>query len=336
MSCQQYFFIYLTFSINRDHIDYSLMSPVIIPRGYTKDFVDGKIDETEQIKKIEKAFAEQEKESDIVLCEGTGHTGVGSIINLNNAQVASHLGCDMILVANGGLGSAFDELNLNYNMCKAHGVRLAGVIINKVRPDKFEQTKKYMSQVLEKRFGVPLLGCVPDKSFLGCPALADLEQLFNAKLFSGSEHRMRHYTIEEVNLVTTSLGRFLENLRIKPTRTMYVTHVTRNDIILGFLGEYQRREAQGHEHDKFESCLILCGRKQRYEILPEILDMIKLSNAPVLAVDLSTNQAMESILKFTPKLNVEDKNRVNEAVNHYEPYIDFDKLLERTHVDNKD
>ena len=33
-----------------------------------------------------------------------GHCGVGSIVNLNNAKVASILGADMVLIANGGLG----------------------------------------------------------------------------------------------------------------------------------------------------------------------------------------------------------------------------------------
>lgn len=116
-----------------------------------------------------------------------------------------------------------------------------------------------------------MLGCVPDKPFLGCPALADLERLFNTKLLAGEQLRMRHYNVTEINLVTTSLGRFLENLRVKPTRTMYVTHVTRNDIILGFLGEYQRKMAEGAE---FEAALVLCGRKPRYDLFPEVRECV--------------------------------------------------------------
>ncbi len=30
------------------------------------------------------------------------------------------------------------------------------------------------------------------------------------------------------------------------------------------------------------------------------------------------------------KLNIDDKNRVSVAVDHYEPYLDFDELLRRT------
>ena len=52
----------------------------------------------------------------ITICEGTGHAGVGSVVGTGNARVAEELGADVVLVANGGLGRAFDELQLNRAM----------------------------------------------------------------------------------------------------------------------------------------------------------------------------------------------------------------------------
>jgi dethiobiotin synthetase len=46
--------------------------------------------------------------------------------------VARALNAEMILVANGGLGSTFDELELNRCMCKEYGVKIRGVLLNKV------------------------------------------------------------------------------------------------------------------------------------------------------------------------------------------------------------
>lgn len=86
------------------HIDYKDMSPVIIPRGYTKKYVDGEISHQDQLKRIETCFRHVQAKSDIVVLEGTGHCAVGSIVNANNARVASMLGADMVLIANGGLG----------------------------------------------------------------------------------------------------------------------------------------------------------------------------------------------------------------------------------------
>lgn len=317
-----------------DHIDYEHMSPVIIPQGYTKKYIEGEITHSHQLEKVLESYKHVSEASDITLMEGTGHCAVGSIVGVNNAQVAAMLGADVVLVANGGLGSAFDELELNRVICEHYGVKIAGVVMNKVLPEKYEQTKYYMSKVLKDTWGVPLLGCVPDRPFLGCPALMDLEMIFGAKLIHGEKHRFRHYNRTDINLVTTSLKRFLENLRSKPSRTLYVCHVTRDDIILEFMAEYQRRNSV--KEGSFEAALLVCGRGGKYELSEEVRDTIKgMDCAPLLLVEYSTHQAMQKIHAYTPKFNIDDEHRVTTAVEHYEPYIDFDELLSRTKV-NRD
>jgi len=316
---------------NLDHVDYKYISPVIIPRGYTKSYLDGNISHQLQMDTIKNSFSEISKSSDAVLIEGTGHCGVGSIVNLNNAKVASLLGADMVLVANGGLGSAIDELQLNRVLCQHYGVRLAGVIINKVYHDKYDQTKTYMTKALKQMWGVPLLGCVPDRPFLGFAAVADLVKLFDGELICGHNHRLRHYNRLETNLVTTSLARFLENLHSKPERTSYFCHSTRNDIIEGFVGEYQRRKQKG---EPFDALLIICGRKGKYTVSPEITEMMEGLDTPVISVELSTHEAMHKLHNFTPKLNNDDKARVERAITHYEEHIDFDELIRRTSAGN--
>ena len=87
------------------HIDYEHMSPVIVPRGYTKRYIDGDITHSDQLERVVDAFKHVRDASDITLLEGTGHCAVGSIVGVNNAQVASMLGADVVLVANGGLGT---------------------------------------------------------------------------------------------------------------------------------------------------------------------------------------------------------------------------------------
>jgi len=182
-----------------------------------------------------------------------------------------------------------------------------------------------------------LLGCIPDRPFLGCPTLVDLEQLFKTKLISGSseEKRSRHYTISDINLVTTSLKRFLLNIRKrKPIRTLYICHATRDDLILGFLGEYQRRRNIPSE-SPFEAALLVCGSKN-YKVSDEVLAMIHDNDGDgpsIMIVEGTTHAAMTKIHNFTPKLNIDDTGRVCVAVDHYEPYIDFDLLLDRTRTE---
>ena len=111
------------------HLKFADMSPVLIPRGYTKSYLDGEIDHQTQMADIRRAYLNIVRSSNsydgkglktdnsITICEGTGHAGVGSIVGAGNARVAAELGADIVLVANGGLGKAFDELELNRSLC---------------------------------------------------------------------------------------------------------------------------------------------------------------------------------------------------------------------------
>mmetsp|Transcript_31169 Transcript_31169/g.72119 ORF Transcript_31169/g.72119 Transcript_31169/m.72119 type:complete len:284 (-) Transcript_31169:272-1123(-) len=236
----------------------------------------------------------------------------------------------MVLVANGGIGKSFDELYINHQACQINGVHVAGVVVNKVIPSKVEEVRSYMSRLLE-RWDVPLLGVVPDNPFLGYPALADFERLFQTKLLSGEEHRMRHFNVEDTILVTTGLDEFMKTMRSNQDayRALYVTHVSRNDVILAFISEHQRKLALGLPS---ESALVLCG-DPRFIMQQEINDMVTAGSAPILHVRENTWKVMTKIANFTPKLNIEDTARVAEAIEWYESKIDFDELTRRASED---
>jgi BioD-like phosphotransacetylase family protein len=114
--------------------------------------------------------------NDFTVIEGTGHTAVGSIVGLNNARVAAELGVPVVLVCNGGIGSSVDEIELNRQLCLAHGARVAGVILNKVQPAKLEMVRHYVSKAL-RPWHIPLIACIPDYEFLEDPCLNDYEEL---------------------------------------------------------------------------------------------------------------------------------------------------------------
>eukprot|EP00908_Phaeocystis_cordata_P018526 Transcript_29988.p1 GENE.Transcript_29988~~Transcript_29988.p1 ORF type:complete len:332 (-),score=86.88 Transcript_29988:630-1577(-) len=195
------------FSLN--HIEYADMSPVIIPKGYTSKYVDSEISSDEQIAAIRKSFEAQNAVSDTMLVEGTGHVGVGSIVELSNAKAAALCGADVVLVTNGGIGKAFDELEMNRQMFAQEGVPLRGVVLNRVLPDKVEHIREKMGKVMMERWGVPLLGVVPDLPYLGTTTLRDIEMALDANLLGGAKCRGLHYGVNDIFLVTTTVARAL-------------------------------------------------------------------------------------------------------------------------------
>lgn len=135
------------------------------------------------------------------------------------------------------------------------------------------------------------------------------------------------------------LNKVQEKLRSHPPRTMYFVHYTRDDIVMAFLEEYEHRKCSSQT---FESALMICSPNIN-DVSLRIRDIIAgqksttINNQtvkipPIMVLPCLARDAISMINKYTPKLNADDSNRVSKAIEHYEPFIDFDMLLERTKV----
>ncbi|MCB1081238.1 MAG: AAA family ATPase [Chlamydiia bacterium] len=304
----------------KDHFglkdDDATMSPVLFPRGFTRDYLDGKVNEEELGKKIQIAYQTISKHNDAIVVEGTGHVGVGSIVNYNNARVATELKLHLILVASGGLGSSFDALAVNKALCDAYGVKVAGVILNRVHDDKREMVLNYMEKAL-KTWNIPILGCIPFDPFLSNPSMQDYETLFNATLLSGEDHHMRHF--RHMRLVATSLKNYRE--LILPNQ-LIITPANREDIILATLTKHWDVKI-ANPSDDLAVGMILTGETPPRQTIVEAL---KKANIPMLYAPVSSYKAMEMITSYTVKIRKEDKEKIGEAIALVESHIDFDKL----------
>jgi BioD-like phosphotransacetylase family protein len=147
-----------------------VMSPVHIPRGFTKAYIEGEVVE-DLGARIRAAHRRLAEDRDIILIEGTGHAGVGAVVDLSNAAVAAMLGAPAIIVSEGGVGRPIDEIVLNATLFARHGVTVAGAIVNKVNMD----AQPGITRVLERglaRQGIPLLGVLPYRPILSNPTLS--------------------------------------------------------------------------------------------------------------------------------------------------------------------
>ncbi len=160
-------------------------SPVILGKGATQAFLDNP-KKFPYRSSIEKAAAILENEYEMVIYEGTGHPGVGSVVGLSNADVADLLGAPVVLVVEGGIGYTIDRLNLCLSLFREKGAAFAGVIINKVHPDKIDKVRSYVGAKLAE-WDIPLLGVLPyDKSLL-YPLLDTIRTAINGRVLYNPE-----------------------------------------------------------------------------------------------------------------------------------------------------
>ena len=295
--------------------EYADMSPVLLPKGFTRDYLDKKHSSKNLLDKIVSAYNHIASSSDFTIVEGTGHIGVGSIVDLNNARVAAALGLEMVIVVPGGLGSTIDQLALNVAVCQQHGVKVRGVILNRVSEEKREMIQDYIPKAL-KRLRIPLIGSIPYDHFLSLPSMRDFEGLFGAKLLSGREHQFRRFAHNRLG--ARSIGAFRESL---VPRQLTIAPASREDIIEAVLERHTLSlESDGRD---FKGGLILTGRRAPSL---RILGLIEHSDVPILYCPISSFNALKMINLFIAKTRKDDTFKVREAIRLMEANIDFDLL----------
>ncbi|MBS0623194.1 MAG: AAA family ATPase [Verrucomicrobia bacterium] len=293
---------------------YQHMSPVIFPQGFTRQYLDGEIHRSDLITNIQEGFHHISTTSDFIIVEGTGHVGVGSIVELCNAYVARQLDLSLILISKGGLGSSFDELAINRALCEQYGVKIAGVILNRVLEDKRDMVIEYMQKAL-KRWNIPLIGAIPYDPFLSIPSMQDFESLFKTTLLSGEQFHYCHF--HHMRLAAGSVETFLA---LTEPNQLIVTPASREDLILALI----RFKEQQHTLQPAYGFILT----SQHAPSRSLIEHLRQAQIPALYVPLPTFEAMVMINSFTAKIRKEDTQKVEQAIHLVTRYLDFQALMQ--------
>jgi BioD-like phosphotransacetylase family protein len=202
----------------------TVMSPVHIPRGFTKAYIAGEVVE-DLAARVRQAHAHFLAASDVLLVEGTGHAGVGAVVGMSNAFVAAMLGTPAIIVSEGGVGRPIDEIVLNASHFASYGVTVAGAIVNKVALDAQPGIERTLERGLA-RHGIPLLGVLPYRPILSNPTLGMiLEGVHGETIHPGPD---LDRVIDGVAIGAMEPGHMLE--RVGPG-TLVIVPGDREDVI---------------------------------------------------------------------------------------------------------
>lgn len=144
-------------------------SPVILGPGATTAYLDHP-EQFQYRREVMTAAQYLQQVHELVIYEGTGHPGVGSVVNLSNADVASMLDLGVVMIVEGGIGSTIDRLNTCSALFREKNVPIVGVIINKVIPEKMDKVKYYVSKKL-REMNLKPLGFVPYDESMAFPTI---------------------------------------------------------------------------------------------------------------------------------------------------------------------
>lgn len=305
-------------------IDPDIHSPVILSQGITKKFIETpeQFNFTDRIRKAAKVL---ENQFEIVVYEGTGHPGVGSVVDLNNAKVAKMLGASVIMIVEGGIGNTIDRLNISLSLFREQQVPLLGVIVNKVKPEKLEQTRYYIQKKLDQT-NIPLLGVVPYEQALSFPIMDTVLHAVDGKVLANSEFLNNRIEgilagslvdIDEIAnseniLLVASIKRL--NEAIEKIETISKLKNLKGSPLSGIIVTGDGRHAKWYDMGDLTN--------------PYFSE----HNIPVITTKLDTYGSVVKISRIEVKINTRTPWKVKRAIHLIKDSVDFPLILDQLNI----
>jgi BioD-like phosphotransacetylase family protein len=289
------------------------MSPVTLPRHFTTDYVMGRIS-NDLGARVTDAFRRVAEDKDLVVIEGTGHAGVGAVVGLSNARVASLLGAKVIVVSEGGVGRPIDEIALNCALFREHGVEVIGAVVNKVdaaaRPDLPDVLRQGLATL-----GVELLGCIGYSELLANPSLELLALHLDGELLAGAANP--HAVIGRVRI---GAMRPEHALPLLTERTLLITPGDREDMQLAALGANRPGESP-----RVIGMVLTGGFRPPAAVLARLRE----ANLFTYLVERDTYATAQAVDELLVKTHSGDTEKIETIIDLVGRALDVDGLLER-------
>jgi len=296
------------------HKDIKDLSPIAVERGFTEKYIEG-TSNANYSRDILNAYNRVAKDKDLVIIEGTGHAGVGSVFDQSNATVAKLLGAKVILIAPGGVGRPIDECMLNKALFDSKGVKIAGVVVNKVLSEKFNKINKYVRAGFKKK-SIPVLGVMPYQRRLDIPTVREIMEELEVPLICGESNL--DISVDKILIGAMEVK---DALRYVVNNTLVITPGDRIDLLKALI-KFQKAYKKKYIN-KISGMVLTGDMEQNNRIIKELSSM----NIPTVAIRTDTYTAASRINKIVVKVKPEDKDKIRVIVNMVEKYIDFDSII---------
>ena len=291
------------------------MSPIAVEKGFTERYI-ARPDQESITRQIKDSFRRVSRGHDLVIIEGTGHAGVGSVFDHSNATVAKLVGSKVIIISSGGIGRPIDEIILNKALFELEGVKVLGVIINKVLPEKFEKINRLVRRGLERK-RIDVLGVVPYNPMLSWPTIEQILEETDFTLLCGKEYLER-----PISQVIVGAMEPCDAIKYIADDTLMITPGDREDMVMTALGCFR----EGDDKRLKVSGIVLSGG-----ITPDDSVMNLLANAqiPVLLAKSNTYDVATCIHDLTVKIRPRDTVKINTVIKLIKETVDLDNILSR-------
>ena len=252
--------------------------------------------------KMNEMVAHIGKDRDVIFIEAGKDLMYGASVDLDAISLAKHLDAGLLIVVSGDEGAVADEIGFLKEYIDIKGVRLLGVIANKVKdPKGFKETMGDL--------GVKVLGVVPFRTELTQINVEYLSKAILAKVITGEQGLKNK--IKNVFVGAMSAETAIRNPLFKKDNKLIITPGDRHDLIIAAL-----------EADT-AGIVITCN------VLPDqkVISKASEKGIPILLMPQDTFKVAKMIDDTEPLLALADPKRIETVEKLIRDNVDLDAIF---------
>jgi len=314
-----------------DMPDLNMLSSVRVVSGVTREYIASN-NPRERTAAFEQAIhksMEHLSKKQLIIAEGTGHPGVGSVIGLSNARVANMLDSRILYLVGGGIGRTLDELEVDLSYFSHKRCRVAGILFNKVRPGKIDMMRESLHEgVLDRLFpewdpSLKIFGHMPQVKYLNNPSMQLISHSFTTHhIIEGSSENAWHRACRKVVVISQGSDVFLpdEHLKSRDIAVIGAGSHTRLKRIIDF-------NTRLPDSEKLGGIILTCATDR----MPDstATGWLGQSGIPALVVSQDTADTDMTLHKCfsNTKLQLYDKKKHQQIVDLFTEHFDAERFI---------
>jgi hypothetical protein len=269
------------------------------------------------LKRVKRAYRHLSKKSGLVVVEGTGHPGVGSVFGLSNAAVARELDLPVILILNGGIGRTIDMFSLCRSLFEQHQVRILGVVVNRVIPSKMDKVGTILRKWFESA-GVRVFGLIPFERDISTPSLGVISRTLDASPVLS----MSSISLHKASGYLTAFGNadeVVQRIRESPESALLVS-ANRRDVLDSIFS----RKLAG-EIPTGPGAIIICGTESsRFEYVQRACEKLEI---PLYRTEGSVAGSAYRLESRVFKVEPDEREKIEAIIELVGTHVDIDAIL---------
>ncbi|MEM2997562.1 MAG: phosphotransacetylase family protein [Thermoproteota archaeon] len=256
---------------------------------------------------IVESYEEASAEKDLMLIEGAQTLSTGSFLGCQVPRLAPLFNANLLLVLKYDSDFVVDEALQARDYCERWGVKVSGIVLNRVEESRLKFAREVVKPMLEKE-GLRLLGILPEDRVLSSLTVREVYESIGGELIAGKGGLENPVETVLIGAMTPeSAIQYFRRVR----NELIITGGDRTDIVLAAL-------------EAGASGIILTGNlRPSVKVLPRA-DELKI---PMLVVPQDTYTTLQMIQKIVGKIRPRDKTRIAAARKLVQENVDWEKIL---------